>query len=393
MIMISLFFGNCTYAIEKHLYTDNNIVNAYTNQVEQEQISEIQNTVDIDEFLESIKQYANEYFPELADEEYLHNLIKGNVTDEDNNLFEKIINVLIGEFKNNIALILKIIGIAILCSVLKSIQTNFLESNIGEIAFYVCYLMIVALIITSFTNMISLCVETVDKLSSFMNMVVPLVFAFITVTGNITTISFLQPLIIGMITFLTILLNKFIIPIIYIATVINIITNISSHIKLDKLSEMMKKSSLWIMEICLVIFTGVLSLEGTLAASVDGMTSKIAKNIVSSTIPVVGKILGDTVDSVIGGVAITKNAIGLIGIIAILAITISPLIKSLITMFVFNIATAFMEPLADSRISKCMSGVAGSLKIIVGILAIVIFIFIIAITMMLKVSNNVLMYK
>ena len=29
---------------------------------------------------------------------------------------------------------------------------------------------------------------------------------------------------------------------------------------------------------------------------------KIAKNIVSSTIPVVGKILGDTVDSVIGGI-------------------------------------------------------------------------------------------
>ena len=53
------------------------------------QNSEIQNLVDVDEFLKNIKQYSNEYFPELADEEYLNSLIKGNVTDEDNNLFEK----------------------------------------------------------------------------------------------------------------------------------------------------------------------------------------------------------------------------------------------------------------------------------------------------------------
>lgn len=356
-------------------------------------IENIQETIDLSDFLEEIKSYSNEYFPELADENYLNGLISGNISNNNTNFFEKIINIFIGEFKNNIALILKIIGIAILCSVLKNIQSNFSESSIGEIAFYTCYLMIVILIITSFTNIISLCSETVDKLSDFMNLVVPLILALITITGNITTISFLQPLIIGMITLITFLLNKFIIPIIYIATVINIVTNISSHIKLDKLSEMLKKGSLWIMEICLIIFTGVLSLEGTLAASVDGMTSKIAKNVVSSTIPVVGKILGDTVDSVIGGISITKNAIGIIGIIAILAITISPLIKSLISMFVFDISSALIEPIADSRISKCINGVAASLKIIVGILAVVTFIFIIAITMMLKVSNNALMYK
>ena len=353
----------------------------------------MQNHLDLSDFLEEIKDYSNEYFPELADENFLNELLSGNLNQKDSNLLEKIINVFIGEFKNNIGLMMKIIGIAILCSVLKSIQTNFSDNGIGEIAFYTCYLMIVVLIITTFTNVISVCTETVDKLSDFMNLVVPLIFALITATGNITTISFLQPLIIGMITLITFLLNKIIIPVIYIATVINIVTNISSHIKLDKLSEMLKKSALWIMEICLIIFTGVLSLEGTLAASVDGMTSKIAKNVVSSTIPVVGKILGDTVDSVIGGISITKNAVGIIGIIAILAITISPLIKSLISMFVFNISSALIEPIADSRISKCLSGIAGSLKIIVGILAVVIFIFIIAITMMLKVSNNALMYK
>jgi len=206
-----------------------------------EAVSGIEDKIKLNDFLENIKQYSNEYFPELANKQYLEELLNGKVANEDSGIIEKIIKVLTGEFKNNISLIFKIIGIAILCSILKSIQSSFSEKGIGEVAFYTCYLMIVTLIITSFTNIVTLCGETVDKLSDFMNMVVPLIFTLITITGNITAISFMQPVIIGMITVITFLLNKFIIPIIYVATVINIVTNISSYIKLDKLSNVLKK--------------------------------------------------------------------------------------------------------------------------------------------------------
>ena len=43
-----------------------------------------------------------------------------------------------------------------------------------------------------------------------------------------------------------------------------------------------------------------------------GITAKTAKSLVSSGIPVVGKILGDVVDSVIGCGIILKNAIGIV---------------------------------------------------------------------------------
>lgn len=51
---------------------------------------------------------------------------------------------------------------------------------------------------------------------------------------------------------------------------------------------------------------GVLSIEGTLGSSVDGITAKTAKAAISSFIPVVGKVLGDAVDTVIGCSAILK---------------------------------------------------------------------------------------
>lgn len=57
---------------------------------------------------------------------------------------------------------------------------------------------------------------------------------------------------------------------------------------------------------------GVLSLEGTLTSSVDGLTAKTTKAVVTSAIPVVGKLLGETVDAILGCSNILKNAVGFV---------------------------------------------------------------------------------
>lgn len=349
-------------------------------------------SINIDDFKNEIKKYSNEYFPELNEETFVDEIINGNVSI-DANLFTKIIDVFLKELKNNISLVIKIIGIAILCSILKNIQSNFGESGTSEIAFYVCYILVVILIITTFSNTINLCKDTINQISNLMKFLVPLIISLIVATGNVTTVAMLQPVLITMIALISNLMSNFILPVIFISTVINIVSNISEHVNIEKLSVLLRKSALWCTEIILIVFVGILSLEGSLSSTVDGITAKTAKAVVSSAIPVVGKILGDTVDSVIGGVAITKNAIGFVGIIAILAVTLIPLIKTFIVMIVFNLSSALIEPIADKRIVKCMSGVGDSIKILFAILATIIFLFIIAVTFMVKISNSALMYK
>ena len=350
------------------------------------------NTVNIEDFSNEMKKYANEYFPELGDENFINDAMNGKIAI-DKNIIAKIADVFLGELKSNISLVIKIVGIAILCSILKNIQSTFGESGTSEIAFYTCYILVVILVITTFSNTIDLCKDTIVQISDLMKLLVPLIISLIVATGNVATVAILQPVIITMIALITSLLSNFILPVIFISTIINVISNISEHVNIDKISNMLKKSALWITEIILIIFVGILSLEGSLSATVDGITAKTAKTVVSTTIPVVGKILGDTVDSVIGGFAITKNAIGFIGVLAIVGITIIPLIKTLIMMIIFNLSAALIEPIADKRIVKCMSGIGDSVKILFAVLATVIFLFIIAITFMLKLSNSALMYR
>lgn len=307
-------------------------------------------------------------------------------------IIKKVLNLILNEFKENSDLLFKIIGITFICAILKNLQNSY-GGNVSEIAFFVCYMLIIVLIVSTFSNISSICIKSVNKLNNFMELIIPVLITLLVAMGSISTATILQPVILGMISIISILISNLVIPIVMISTILNLISNISSQVNVDKISGFLKKSVMYLLEFSMIVFVGLLSLEGSLAAGVDGMTSKITKTVISNAVPVVGKLISDTADSVIGGVNITKNAVGVIGILIILVVTISPIIKSFILMMLFNLTSAICDSIADSRISKCMSATADSMKLIFGIMIMISFLFIIAITMIIKMSNFSLIYK
>jgi len=143
----------------------------------------------------------------------------------------------------------------------------------------------------------------------------------------------------------------------------------------------------------LTVFVGVLSLEGSLTSSVDGITAKTAKAAVSNFIPVVGKILGDAVDTVIGCSNILKNAVGIVGVIVVIGICLLPIIKLAILTITYYITSAVIQPIADDKIVSLLSGMGDTFKVLLGMLIAVAVMLIIGITLVIKISNTGLMYR
>ena len=150
---------------------------------------------------------------------------------------------------------------------------------------------------------------------------------------------------------------------------------------------------MWILGIVLTIFVCSLSIEGTLSSSVDGMTAKTAKAAVSNFIPVVGKILGDSVDSIIGCGNILKNAVGVIGVIIITGIVVLPILKLAILWVSFYVLSGICEIVADEKIVKLIAQISDSYKVLLAILFSVSVMFVIGITLVLKITNSSLMYR
>ena len=340
---------------------------------------------DISTFLNETKQYTADFFPELNSQNLVDELTNGTKIDS-KNLVNKIINIFIGKIKENAKIIFSIIAVSILCSILKNIQSSF-GGDVSEIAFYVCYLFIIILIIASYTDIVSLCKDTITKLNDFMNMLIPLVLGLLVANGSIVSVSILQPILLVMTSTINVIVANVILPIIFISTMMNLIGNISENIKVSKIPKLLQKTCLWCLEFILIIFIGILSIEGTLGANVDGVTAKAAKSIVSTVIPVVGKALSDATDSILGATLITRNAVGIVGMIVIISIVLNPLISALIMMITYNVASALIEPIVDSRISKCMSGMGDSIKIVFALMATVCMLFIISTTIMIKLGN------
>lgn len=348
--------------------------------------------IDVSEFIDEVKTYNNDIFPEFANENWLNNILNGNLEMSGQTIIKKVLNLILKEFKENTSLLFKIIGITFICAILKNLQSAY-DGNVSEIAFYVCYMLIIVLIVSAFSNISNICISSIKKLKDFMELIIPLLIALLVGMGNISTATILQPVLLGMISVISILVSNLVIPIVMTSTVLNLVSNISTQINVDKIGTFLKKTVMYILEFVMIIFIGLLSIEGSLASGVDGVTSKITKTVVSNAVPVVGKLISDTADSVLGGISITKNAVGIIGILVILIIAITPLVKSFILMTLFNLTSAICDSIADARISKCMSVTADSMKLMFGIMVMISFLFVIAITLMIKMTNFSLVYR
>lgn len=172
-----------------------------------------------------------------------------------------------------------------------------------------------------------------------------------------------------------------------------LISKVSEEVHIDKISKFMKSSIVWLLGITLTLFVSVVSIDGSLTSSVDGITAKTTKAAVSNLIPVVGKILGDTVDTVIGCSNILKNAVGIVGIIVIIAICIGPIIKLTILTLSYHLVAAISQPIADAKIVKLLDEMGETFKLLLGIMSAIAVMLIIGTTLVIKISNSGMMYR
>ena len=203
----------------------------------------------------------------------------------------------------------------------------------------------------------------------------------------------LEPIIILIITFIGNTIITVILPIVFISTAITIVSNLSDKVQIGKLSKFSKTGIIWVLGAIISIFTTIISLEGNLTSSVDGLAAKGIKGTVSNVVPVVGKALGDSVDSVLGCASLLKNSIGIVGLVVIIGICTTPIIKLSILTICYKFVSAISEPIADKKIINLLDQIGDTFKVLLGIMFFVSVLFIIGISLTIKISNATLMYR
>lgn len=374
IILILILGTNISFAD-----TEDNVINSQMD------------SFNISNFINEANKYTEDILEDVDIGELLNNAIRGEI--DNNELLKNIFPLLGEEIKEAIKVMVSIIVIVLINSVFKSIADNLNNKSVSQITYYVQYILIATVIMNNFSNIITLLKDTITNMTGFLQSLFPLLMTLMLASGSVVSVNMIQPIILFIINLISNIFQTIIIPAVLIGTALAIVSKISDRIQIDKLSKFIKSSSVWVIGILLTIFVGVLSIEGTLGSSVDGITAKTAKAAVSSFIPVVGKVLGDAVDTVIGCSSILKNAIGIVGVIVVIAICILPIIKLAVITIIYHMTAAICEPIADSKVISLISQMADTFKILLAILCATSVMMIIGVTLVINISNTGLMYR
>ena len=253
-------------------------------------IEQQESTFGIKDFLKQCEKYAPDFIDDLNISNVFQDVVTGNI--DNRSIFKGIFNKIGINVSEILKVFINIFVIVLIHSLLKSLTDGLENESVSKLVYYTQYILIVTIIMSSFSEILKNINNTIENMTGFTGILIPILTSLMVFTGSITTSGALEPILLFIIELVAGAIKIFILPVISLISVLVIVSKISDRVQINKLSKFMKSSVIWILGIILTIFVGVISLEGSLTSAVDGITAKTAKAAVSTLIPVVRKNIG-----------------------------------------------------------------------------------------------------
>ncbi len=183
------------------------------------------------------------------------------------------------------------------------------------------------LLLDPINSMIRLSTNTVTEMTEYGKLLLPVMTAAMAAQGGTTSSAALYTGTVIFSTFLTTIITRLIVPALYIYLCICVADSAIKQEMLSKIRDFMKWLMTWSLKIILYIFTGYMSITGVISGTVDASALKAAKLTISGVVPVIGSVLSDTSETILVSAGIMKNAAGIYGILAVVAIFIGPFLE------------------------------------------------------------------
>lgn len=340
-------------------------------------------------FILALPCHAEEY--EIQGNDLFNQTVK-NVTDGTfalnpitliNSFFESFFY----ELKNTKALLKTILLTALAAGMVRILSSAFKDSQTAESAGIACFLLLCLSSIKVFSEVAGYAAAAIHNICDFITKFEPIFMAMLISGGAVTQAAAFAPVLAASVYVLGLLVDKCILPLCYFSAILGICGNIGNRIEIGTLTKLLNSVSKWLLTGVLTVFTAILSLYGFSTKAFNSVTAKGLKFAVGSLVPVVGGILSDTVDTVLTGANLLKNAVGTAGAVVLFTTAFTPVLKILVMMLLLKAVAAIVEPFSEKRIVNMLLAVSDSIKIMFSMVVTSSLLFIISIAIILLSSG------
>lgn len=327
-------------------------------------------------------QSENELLKNISPRAFVENYMKnGQDTGEGSVLLKAAFVYAFREVIASFTIIGQLIIIAIVCALLNNLQNAFSNEKVSHVAYFACYGVMIILIARGFYIGVELTQDVIRTMRDFMVALMPVLIMLLASIGSVSQALIMDPIVMALCTFGTNLYSTIIIPIICMSFVLSFVNNISSDYNIENLTNLLKKSALWVQGVFLTIFIGLLTIRGIAGSSLDIVTTKTAKFAVENFVPVVGKAISDAFATVASYTLLLKNSISLLGTVILIAIILLPIIKIYALGFMYKLTSALLQPVTDKKVVSVLDSAGGSLMLLGSCIVCVSIMFFILIVM------------
>lgn len=285
------------------------------------------------------------------------------------------------EFDANRSALFKLIMIAIVAAVFTNFTNVFNNNQVGETSFYITYLLLFTTITGTFATATAVASDAISAVLSFMKALIPTYFMSIAFcSSKATTLIFYESALV-LITIVDVILVHIMIPLVNIYMIITLVNNLAKEDFLSKLAELLESIIKWSMRTLFIAVVGFNTIQGLIVPASNSVKKTLAMKF-TKAIPGIGNSLNSVAETVMGAGTLIKNAIGVTGLVVIILICVVPLIKLIVTMLIYKVGVAIVQPISDKRVISCISGAANAAGLLVYVVSIAAVLFMITIAIL-----------
>ena len=213
-------------------------------------------------------------------------------------------------------------------------------------------------------SLIHLASDTIQELSEYGKLLLPVMTASLAAQGGTTASAALYTGTAAVNALLTSLIAKLLIPMTYIFIALSAANGALGEEVLKKLRDLVKWCISHSLRTILYVFTGYMAVTGVVSGTTDAAALKATKLTISGMVPVVGGILSDASEAVLVSAGVVKNAAGVYGILAVLAVCLLPFLRIGVHYLLLKASGAVCSLFAGKRMTELIGDFSSAMGLL-----------------------------
>ena len=206
----------------------------------------------------------------------------------------------------------------------------------------------------------------IEKMSSFANVLLPIVAAAAAATGAVTGAAARQMAAAVFSNLLIDLIHGLLVPLLYGYIAASVAQAALGREELKRMADLLKWVVTTLITIVMTAFVSYLTASGVVAGTADAAAVKAARFAISGAIPVVGGILSDAAETVLASAGVLRGTVGVFGMVTVLGICLTPLLRLAIHYLAYKLVAALASGFGDGPVCALVDRLSSAFGLVLG---------------------------